>query len=74
MLSQLIEAMEKAIQEVRKWPAKTVQIFHHNDSDGLRSGAILKRTFERQGYTVHRFSFEKPYPKVQADSKCAYLF
>lgn len=64
MLSQLIEAMEKAIQEVRKWPAKSVQIFHHNDSDGLSSGAILQRTFERQGYTVHRFSFEKPYPEV----------
>jgi len=32
--------------------------------DGLSSGAILKAAFERQGYSVRRFSLEKPYPKV----------
>jgi single-stranded-DNA-specific exonuclease len=64
MLSALIEAMEKAIREVRQWPEKTVQIFHHNDSDGLTSGAILTRAFERQGFDVRRFCLEKPYPAV----------
>jgi single-stranded-DNA-specific exonuclease len=64
MLKHLIEAMEHAIREVRQWPGKTVQIFHHNDSDGLSSGAILMRAFERQGYTVQRFCLEKPYPAV----------
>ena len=43
---------------------KTVQVFHHNDADGLTSGAILTRTFERQGYKVQRFCLEKPYPVV----------
>ena len=61
---QLIAAMEIAIQELRQWPEKTVQLFHHNDSDGLTSGAILSKTFERQGYKVHRFCLEKPYPAV----------
>jgi hypothetical protein len=56
--------MEHAIQEIKAWPEKTVQIFHHNDSDGLSSGAILTRAFERQGYTVKRFCLEKPYPAV----------
>jgi hypothetical protein len=64
MLSQLIEDMEKAIREIRKWPRETVHLFHHNDSDGLSSGAILKRAFERQGYLVRRFALEKPYPAV----------
>ena len=64
MLDQLIEAMEKAVQEVRQWPEKTVHIFHHNDADGLSSGAILSRTFERQGFEVQRFCLEKPYPQV----------
>jgi hypothetical protein len=64
MLSQLIEDMEKAIRKIRQWPQKTVQLFHHNDSDGLSSGAILKRAFERQGYAVRRFALEKPYPAV----------
>ena len=64
MLNTLIEAMEKAVLEVKQWPEKVVQIFHHNDSDGLTSGAILTRAFERQGYKVQRFCLEKPYPKV----------
>jgi single-stranded-DNA-specific exonuclease len=64
MLNNLIEAMEHAIQEVKKWPEKSVQIFHHNDADGISSGAILTRAFERQGFKIQRFCLEKPYPAV----------
>jgi len=64
MLDTLIEAMENAIAEVRQWPDRAVQVFHHNDSDGLSSGAILTRTFERQGFKVQRFCLEKPYPAI----------
>lgn len=56
--------MERAIRELKQWPEKTVQVFHHNDSDGLTSGAILTRAFERQGYQVKCFCLEKPYPAV----------
>jgi acylphosphatase len=56
--------MQNAIEEVRQWPQKEVQIFHHNDSDGLSSGAILTRTFERSGYKIKRFCLEKPYPAL----------
>ncbi len=62
MREQLIQDMEKAIEQVRQWPKKEVRVFHHNDSDGLSSGAILTRAFERAGYGVHRFCLEKPYP------------
>ncbi len=64
MYDQLIEAMEKAIREVKEWPEKAVQVYHHNDADGLSSGAILTRAFERQGFNVRRFCLEKPYPAV----------
>ena len=64
MLNTLIYAMEKAIREVKQWPEKAVQVFHHNDSDGLSSGAILTCAFERQGFKVQRFCLEKPYPAV----------
>jgi len=64
MLNALIDAMEHAIREVKQWPEKSVQVFHHNDSDGLSSGAILTRAFERQGFKVQRFCLEKPYPAV----------
>jgi single-stranded-DNA-specific exonuclease len=61
---QLINAIENAIREVKQWPKKEAQIFHHNDSDGLSSGAILTRTFERAGFAVRRFCLEKPYPAL----------
>jgi hypothetical protein len=64
MLNTLIEAMENAIADVKQWPDRAVQVFHHNDSDGLSSGAILTRAFERQGFTIQRFCLEKPYPAI----------
>ncbi len=64
MREQLIQDMESAIKEVMQWPQKKVQIFHHNDSDGLSSGAILTRAFERAGFEIRRFSLEKPYPAL----------
>jgi len=56
--------MQKAIEQVRQWPNKEVRVFHHNDSDGLSSGAILTRAFQRDGFEVHRFCLEKPYPAL----------
>jgi hypothetical protein len=64
MLDNLIESMENAIRELQKWPDKQILLFHHNDTDGLTSGAILTRTFERQKYKVQRYCLEKPYPAV----------
>jgi hypothetical protein len=64
MVDQWYAAMEQAIRELRAWPDKTVQLFHHNDSDGLSSGAVLTRALERAGFSVRRFCLEKPYPAV----------
>ena len=64
MFNNWFDAMENAIREVKEWPDKSVQIFHHNDADGITSGAILTRAFERLGYEVRRFCLEKPYPAV----------
>ena len=60
----LITAMGNAVDEVRNWPQKEAQIFHHNDSDGLTSGAILTTAFERAGFKIQRSCLEKPYPKL----------
>ncbi len=64
MVDNWILAMERAIRELRAWPDKTIQVFHHNDSDGLSSGAILTCALERGGFKVQRFCLEKPYPAV----------
>lgn len=64
MINQWYAAMENAIRELRQNPGKTIQVFHHNDADGITSGSILTRAFERQGYQVRRYCLEKPYPAV----------
>ena len=64
MLIDLMAAMEGAIAEVERWRDRRAQILHHNDADGLSSGAILTRVFEREGFDVRRVCLEKPYPKV----------
>ena len=35
MKEQLINKMNSAFEKIQKYPSKTVQIFHHNDTDGL---------------------------------------
>ena len=39
MREPLIAAMENAVREVMAWPE--IHFFHHNDADGLGSGALL---------------------------------
>ena len=64
MLKTWIDAAAGAIRELRNSPEKAVQVFHHNDADGITSGAILSRALERHGYQVRRYCLEKPYPAV----------
>ena len=64
MIDDLIAAMQRAVREVDAWPDREVLVAHHNDSDGLSSGAILTRAFERRGFSVRRGCLEKPYPAV----------
>ena len=52
--------LRKGIERVRKYPSKEIILLHHNDSDGLTSGAILLKAFGRAGYDVKRYSLEKP--------------
>jgi single-stranded-DNA-specific exonuclease len=64
MKEALLSAMQKAVQSVRQWPSKKIELYHHNDTDGLTSGTILTTAFNRSGYSVHRYALEKPYPLV----------
>jgi hypothetical protein len=68
MIEDLLNAMRNAIVELERRLDRSVQLFHHNDSDGLSSAAILTRAFERKGYSVRRFCLEKPYPEVLAQA------
>lgn len=64
MTDALDRAMAQAIEALKHWPARTARLFHHNDADGLSSGAILTQALTRTGYGVERCCLEKPYPPV----------
>jgi len=64
MIEEWEEKAKDALNALYSWPKDEVSIFHHNDTDGLSSGAILKEAFERKGYRVKRVCLEKPYPLV----------
>lgn len=57
-------ALKEAAERIRKWPEKAVRLFHHNDADGLTSGALLSKALKRAGFSVARYCLEKPYPAV----------
>lgn len=64
MKEELLTAMKAGISILEQYPSNKIRLFHHNDTDGLSSGAILLTAFTEAGYKVSRFSLEKPYPKV----------
>jgi len=56
-----------AISELKKINLRDVIVIHHDDADGLSSGAITKTAFERKGFKVRTFCLEKIYPEVVED-------
>ncbi len=63
-MEKYLGTIREGIERLRKYGSKELILLHHNDSDGLTSGAILYRAFTREGYDVKKFSLEKPYPAV----------
>jgi len=56
-----------AISELKNAKARDIVLVHHDDADGLCSGAIMKTSLEREGYRVKAFCLEKVYPEVVED-------
>ena len=63
-IKQFESAAEQAVERIRQWPKKAVRLFHHNDADGLTSGAVLTKAFNRAGFSVKGCCLEKPYPAI----------
>ncbi|RKX81997.1 MAG: hypothetical protein DRP57_10855 [Spirochaetes bacterium] len=66
MKEDFLKAVKDALKMLEEYGKKEVLLFHHNDCDGLTSGSILEEAFRRKGYSVQRYSLEKPYPAVLA--------
>ncbi|MEM2393689.1 MAG: DHH family phosphoesterase [Candidatus Bathyarchaeia archaeon] len=58
---------EQAVIAFRSVKAKDILIVHHDDADGLCSGAIIKRALEREGLKAKTFCLEKIYTEVISD-------
>mgnify|MGYP006288160129 FL=1 len=56
--------LNRAIHEVNMWPNKQVNLFHHNDADGLSSGAILHEALKVKGFSVNGLCLERLYPQL----------
>jgi single-stranded DNA-specific DHH superfamily exonuclease len=56
--------VDKAILELKQTKPREIILVHHDDADGLCSGAIMKTALEREGYKVKTFCLEKVYPEV----------
>ncbi len=61
---KLLAKMDMAIKKINQMKVSEITICHHNDSDGLSSGAILKTAFSRMNKEVKNICLEKPYPYV----------
>ena len=63
-VEKYFEILRSGITALKNHESKELFLLHHNDSDGLTSGSILLKAFQREGYNVKRFTLEKPYPDV----------
>ena len=63
-VSAFYERIGQAVQWFQGCAPSSVTVIHHNDADGLSSGACLARACDRQGLVVRRISLEKPFPEV----------
>jgi len=58
------ERVDAAVSELRSTKPKEIVLVHHDDADGLCSGAVVKASLEREGCGVRALCLEKVYPEV----------
>ena len=58
-INKLFKDIEEAINRLYSYPSKDVILIHHDDADGLSSGAILCKSLSDAGYNVKLVCIEK---------------
>lgn len=56
------ESLTKASEILRGFPSRDATVVHHNDADGVASGALLRRGLEREGFRVENIPLERLHP------------
>jgi single-stranded-DNA-specific exonuclease len=59
---KFIQAQKEAAAYLKSFPHCMAAIVHHNDTDGIASGAILKEALRREGYRTENIPIERVHP------------
>ena len=59
---KFMEAQKGAVAYLKSFPHREAAIVHHNDTDGIASGAILKEALRREGYRTENIPIERVHP------------
>lgn len=57
-----LEDCQEAVRFLHNQPVRAVTIVHHNDTDGVAAGAILKTALGRAGYRTENIPIERVHP------------
>ena len=55
-------AMKAAAAELREGACREITLIHHNDTDGITSGSILRHCLQRAGFSVENIPIERVHP------------
>ncbi len=55
-------AMRAAAAMLTDGPCREITLIHHNDTDGITSGAILRQSLMRAGFSVENIPIERVHP------------
>jgi len=61
-IDEFMKAQGEAVEYLRRLPIGRATIVHHNDTDGITSGAILQEALRREGYGTEGIPIERAHP------------
>jgi len=59
---KFMQAQRESVAYLKSFPHRMAAIIHHNDTDGIASGAILKEALRREGYRAENVPIERVHP------------
>ncbi len=63
-MRNFMEVIEEAAQRLNRLPFRRAALVHHNDTDGIASGAILKTALDRRGFETENIPIERIHPLI----------
>jgi single-stranded-DNA-specific exonuclease len=57
-----LKAIEGTAQDVKSLSVRRASIVHHNDTDGIAAGAILRKALQRDGFETENIPIERIHP------------